>query len=185
MSAPNRNQLDALLIDVGAEVVRAAKKFPGRDHHMMALMEEVGELAKALMDESPAAVRTEAIQVAAMAMRVAIDGDPSVDALRQERGLASYPERFTPEDIAEVLRRRPEPEGMVVDRPGKVAAVLSTAELHVLLEAPGAIGPHGDEVKMTLTFEDGRKVAILARKLSLETRYPTAEPNTERRWGGW
>ncbi len=75
------------LIDVMREVARARRKFPSSYGSMCALTEEVGELAKALMDESPENVRAEAMQVACMAMRVAIDGDPSLDPIRIKRGL--------------------------------------------------------------------------------------------------
>lgn len=45
---------------------------------MTALTEEVGELAKALLDESDQRVYEEAVQVAVMALRVATEGDPSL-----------------------------------------------------------------------------------------------------------
>src|SRR5690606_42101966 len=51
------------------------------------LVEEVGELAKALIDESRERVRQEAIQVAVMAMRVVLDGDRTLDAWRESKGL--------------------------------------------------------------------------------------------------
>lgn len=70
--------VDHFLAEVRAEVARARSKFPGNDLTTIALTEEVGELAKALLDESPSRVRSEAVQVAAMAVRVAIDGDASV-----------------------------------------------------------------------------------------------------------
>lgn len=43
------------------------------------------KLAKALLDESPDRVRREAVQVACMAARVAVDGDASVIAYRAGR----------------------------------------------------------------------------------------------------
>lgn len=45
---------------------------------MCALTEEVGEVAKALLDESPDRVYEEAVQVAVMAMRLATEGDRSL-----------------------------------------------------------------------------------------------------------
>jgi NTP pyrophosphatase (non-canonical NTP hydrolase) len=70
------------LADVMDEVHRARKLFPTNAALMVALMEEVGELAKAMLDESDDRVRAEAIQVAGLAMRVAIEGDSTLAAVR-------------------------------------------------------------------------------------------------------
>ena len=64
---------------MGAEINRARRKFPANTDMMSALTEEVGELAKALIDHkhgkgNPAEVFAEAVQVAAMAYRVAMEG---------------------------------------------------------------------------------------------------------------
>jgi hypothetical protein len=72
--------------DVLREVVRARHKFPSSNLVLAALMEEVGELAQAMLKvragEWPAQrIREEAVQVAAMALRVALDGDPSFAAV--------------------------------------------------------------------------------------------------------
>ena len=58
---------------------------------MTALTEEVGELAKAIMDEGSHRVWKEAVQVAAMALRVAVEGDPSLDKLREIRKSGKHP----------------------------------------------------------------------------------------------
>jgi hypothetical protein len=63
-----------------AELRYAQAKFPKTENCMVALTEEVGELAKALLDHSYGKgeakdVYAEAVQVAAMAMRVALEGD--------------------------------------------------------------------------------------------------------------
>ena len=81
--------LDDFLAEVRAEVLRAQAKFPANSLATVALMEEVGELAKALLDESPERVRAEAVQVACMAFRAGIEGDndASLDAHRRKRGL--------------------------------------------------------------------------------------------------
>lgn len=72
--------------DALCEVERARKKFPDSYGVMCALTEEVGELAKASMDEPWENVYKEAIQVAAMAARVAIETDSSLWPIREKRG---------------------------------------------------------------------------------------------------
>lgn len=71
------------LEDVQQELIRARAKFPNPHFSMTALTEEVGELARALLKvkagkESPVTVWEEAVQVAAMALRVAVEGDLSI-----------------------------------------------------------------------------------------------------------
>ena len=60
------------------EVESARVKFPSNDRLLGALMEEVGELAKALIEHGSGVERVaeEAVQVAAMACRLATEGDP-------------------------------------------------------------------------------------------------------------
>lgn len=82
----SRPEVEQFLADVRAEHVRACQKFPASDVVMNALTEEVGELAKALMDEPWDHVRAEAVQVASTAMRVALEGDPTIDPTRIKRG---------------------------------------------------------------------------------------------------
>lgn len=63
------------------ELVAARKAFPENTHKLAALMEEVGELAQAIMQHdrklgtSAIEVLREAIQVACMAVRIAVEGD--------------------------------------------------------------------------------------------------------------
>lgn len=71
--------------DVERELASAREKFPDTDAVMVALTEEVGELAKALLDESWQRVWEEAVQVAAMAQRVATEGDPTLLDVRRQR----------------------------------------------------------------------------------------------------
>ena len=77
----------AFLLAVKKELARARAKFPGRDLTSIALMEEVGELAKATLDEDQKAVFSEAVQVATMAARSWLDGDSSTDERRARQGL--------------------------------------------------------------------------------------------------
>ncbi len=72
---------DKFLNDVKEEFKRASDKFPKGDKLDAALMEEVGELAQALLHiqekgASPANVYKEAVQVATVAMRIAVQGAP-------------------------------------------------------------------------------------------------------------
>lgn len=65
---------------VSAEVVRARKKFPGNRFLLAALTEEVGELAKALLQRAQKSdVDKEAIQVACVAIRLLEEGDASFE----------------------------------------------------------------------------------------------------------
>lgn len=83
LSAHQRlNSVDGQIISmVRGELDAARGKFPGSTHMLAALMEEVGELAQALMQHDTDGSQTtqevlrEAVQVAAMAIRVAAEGD--------------------------------------------------------------------------------------------------------------
>lgn len=79
--------LDAIRLEIEA----ARAKFPGRRVMTIALAEEFGELCKAMLDESSDQIVREAVQVSAMAARVAIDGDETVDDWRDKRGLDRHP----------------------------------------------------------------------------------------------
>lgn len=85
-NSPGQLEL-AFCFDVLNELVNNARiKFPRPDGTVAALAEEVGELAKAMLDESPERVYCEAVQVAVVALRVALEGDPSLDRSRSGRG---------------------------------------------------------------------------------------------------
>lgn len=54
---------------------RARRLYPTNEKLLPALMEEVGELSRALLDEDDGDYREEAIQVACVALRIATEGD--------------------------------------------------------------------------------------------------------------
>lgn len=72
------------LTAIEAELKRARELFPNTKHNTVALMEEVGELAQALLDlemgkQTVADVYAEAIQVAVMAIDIAERGDSNFE----------------------------------------------------------------------------------------------------------
>lgn len=73
---------DGLVFVMVRDELKAAREaFPGTTHMLAALVEEVGELAQAIMQHdrkqgtSVQEVLREAIQVASMAVRIAVEGD--------------------------------------------------------------------------------------------------------------
>jgi NTP pyrophosphatase (non-canonical NTP hydrolase) len=82
-SAENRlTSADGLVFKmIRDELVAAREAFPGKTHMLCATMEEVGELAQAMMQHdrhegtSAQEILREAVQVAAMAIRIAVEGD--------------------------------------------------------------------------------------------------------------
>lgn len=69
-----------ILAEIAAEVARARALFPGSEFRLAALVEEVGELANAMLEhrlgkDTLEHIREEAVQVAAMAIRIAEEGD--------------------------------------------------------------------------------------------------------------
>jgi len=68
------NPADELAIrEIVAELRRARSKFPGNDRLFKALVEEVGEVAKAMLEGGD--VRGEACQVATVAIRLMTEGE--------------------------------------------------------------------------------------------------------------
>lgn len=66
------------LSDISKEVIRGRTKFPGNRYLLPALVEEVGELCEAIVSGDKEAIRCEATQVAAVAIRIIEEGDASV-----------------------------------------------------------------------------------------------------------
>lgn len=81
---------------LGSELRFARHKFPGNQMMLAALMEEVGELAQALIDHSrgkvdAAKVYGEAIQVATMAIRIAEEGSGEFPYKYEHRHYQVFP----------------------------------------------------------------------------------------------
>jgi len=80
----DQDEIDHFLSNVDAEVARAIEKFPQPNPTLAALTEETGEVAKALLHLREGKSKTwedvynEAVQVAAMACRIALEGDPTI-----------------------------------------------------------------------------------------------------------
>ena len=74
-----------MITDILGEVRSAREKFPGSRHMLCALVEEVGELAQAIMQNdrhegtTETEVYREAVQVAAMAIRIGTEGDEAFE----------------------------------------------------------------------------------------------------------
>lgn len=101
LQTPEARMLDAIM----HELAFARSKFPGNELTAVALAEEFGETMKALLDEPWANVVKEATQLATMSLRLAIEGDASVIAKRQRKGLdqrpAEMPTHFTVNPLME------------------------------------------------------------------------------------
>lgn len=84
------NQQDEVFLhELREELSRAREKFPSANLSFVALVEEVGELGQALLKHragngTKQAIYGEAIQVAAMAMRVALEPDQSFNVSYSE-----------------------------------------------------------------------------------------------------
>jgi len=75
-----------------AELARARAKFPGNRFLLAALCEELGELAEAVAHGNKAEIRTEAVQVACVAIRIAEEdvrrmGDPTFKTITEAESL--------------------------------------------------------------------------------------------------
>lgn len=77
--------LETFIMDLRDEVQSATKKFPRPDAILAALMEEAGEVANAVLDRPWNEVYKECIQTAAMALRLALEGDPTLRETRVRR----------------------------------------------------------------------------------------------------
>jgi hypothetical protein len=82
----DREQDYQFLSDVADEIERAREKFPSSNLVLAACTEELGEVAQAMLKAAAGKgpvedIWKEAVQLAAMAMRIATEGDPSFEVL--------------------------------------------------------------------------------------------------------
>jgi hypothetical protein len=75
------------MVAVKMEILRARLLYPSCEGVGMAMLEEVGEVANACLDEPRDAIIKEGIQACAMVARLVLEGDPSLAALRLKREL--------------------------------------------------------------------------------------------------
>lgn len=77
MSEEQRKRQEEFLFATDVEYLVATRRFTMPNPNLACLMEEVGELARAMLEKKgQEAIFQEAVQVAAMAMRCALQGDP-------------------------------------------------------------------------------------------------------------
>ncbi len=76
-----------LYSEVVVQLQRLRVKYPENDAAFLNLIEAIDSLAKALADEPATNVRVKAIEAMALIMRLVLDGDSSIDALRLKRAL--------------------------------------------------------------------------------------------------
>lgn len=81
-------EMEGFARDMTREALRAAEKFPQPNPLIAAMTEEAGEVSKAILhiregkSDDWQAVRDECVQLAAMALRLALEGDPTVGVPR-------------------------------------------------------------------------------------------------------
>lgn len=80
-------EIDMMIQEIRTELSWAMVQWPMPNPNLAKLTEETGEVAKYLVKERDTArLRAECIQAAAMAIRVAIEGDPAFPwSLRENR----------------------------------------------------------------------------------------------------
>ena len=110
---------DNTILALRAELERARAKFPKNDHLFAALGEEVGELARELLEGGTRErIRAEAIQVACVAVRIADEGDGDFPASAPDKA-AGEPAEDAPCNFVSCIGDKCEhPRGSTVHRHG-------------------------------------------------------------------
>ena len=99
MTHADRATMSRFVFDATQEYKGAMAKFPGNRCNVAALMEEVGELAQALLQYefepakygvTSANIYAEAVQVAAMAMKIALHGSSEFPSYQFSKAFAPF-----------------------------------------------------------------------------------------------
>lgn len=75
------------ITDLTRELKRARVKHPTPHAMLAAIGEETGEVCQAIMDKPWSEVRKECLHLAAVALRLATEGDPTHNTFRASKGL--------------------------------------------------------------------------------------------------
>ena len=75
-----------LINEINTEWRKALRKFPENRNLTVALMEEVGELARAELHKQPEEIKKEAVQVIVVALRIYTEGDGSIEDRKSTEG---------------------------------------------------------------------------------------------------
>lgn len=124
---------------IHAEVIRSRTKFPGRRFLFAALIEKVGELAEAMIDDLPEQVQTEAIQCAGLIVRIIEEGDRKRRDVRRhherrEQAMSEYTLAMIKPDVTDArsrnkIARRITDEGFAVVMGGECEFVFTLDEV--------------------------------------------------------
>lgn len=79
--------VDNFLSEVKLEIIKATNKYPAPNPNVAALSGESGEACEAMVKKMFTHVYSEAVQAACVAARLAIEGDPTMDEYRMNKGL--------------------------------------------------------------------------------------------------
>lgn len=82
-------QFEVFMSDVQKEIESARKKFPSTHCVSLAMMEEAGELVRAMLGQSDEEIYMESVQTVAMVFRMITEGDPSVAEYRHINNIKS------------------------------------------------------------------------------------------------
>lgn len=132
-----------IFADIDDELARARARFPGNRFQLDALFEEAGELARALLRfqceglGTQAEIYNEAIQAAAMAIRVATEGDAHYSAYSPHFARASYLARMFERKATEATQAAGVALELVVDQVD-AGAEASSSSADQLVDDEGA-----------------------------------------------
>lgn len=125
-----KTALHRFLYRVGREVQRARELFPSPDGLMTAATEEAGEVAKAVLDQPWNEAEDECVQAAAMFVRLALEGDPTLDEVRARRSDERRKKREAAAQETEIAHKSSGPWQACTCVPGTRRALDPDCPLH-------------------------------------------------------